>query len=566
MQIAPISALLSSSFLASSAWANTPGDGLSSGTGLEPLDWGIIALYALTTIGLGVYFSRGQRSANEYFTGSGNMNPALIGVSIFATLLSTISYLSYPGETIGKGPMHLASLLALPFVFLIVGYGLLPVYMKHRVTSAYELLEARLGLSVRLLGTCMFLALRLVWMTLLVYLAAKAMVVMMGVDPKHIPWVVLATGLVSVIYTTLGGLRAVVVTDLLQTVLLFGGALLVIVTVSWLMGGFGWFPTQRDAHWDIQPIISADPKTRITLVGTVLSVLCWHVCTAGGDQTAVQRFMATRDVHAARKALLIHLCVAATVMITLTLVGLALLGYLRSGGFDMTAEANPKKIADDLFPRYISHHLPVGISGLVVSAMFAAAMSSIDSGVNSVTAVIMTDFLDRFGYRPKTKKGHMWVARILALGIGTVVVLGSSYAGYIPGNISAQTQKTVALLTTPIFTLFIFALFMPRVGTLGAWLGTAAGVAVAATIAFSGPLVYFLHTKFGVDLATFNVEIIEKLNPATNVLFETCEDPVSFQYIGPASLVVGVGVGAVVGLVRPQRDRSIMVKTNAGED
>lgn len=143
------------------------------------------------------------------------MNPLLIGISLFVTLLSTISYLSKPGEMLGKGPVLLTSLIVFPFVYYVIGYGLLPVYMKNRVTSAYELLESRLGLGARLLGATMFIALRLVWMSLLVYLAARAMTVMIGVDEGWISMIVLVTGFVAVIYTSVGGLRAVVVTDLL---------------------------------------------------------------------------------------------------------------------------------------------------------------------------------------------------------------------------------------------------------------------------------------------------------------------------------------------------------------
>ena len=150
--------------------------------GLQLVDWLIIAVYASATIGLGLFFSRKQRSTKEYFVGGGNLHPFFIGVSLFATLLSTISYLSMPGEALGKGPVNLIGLAALPLIFFTVAFGLLPVYMRHRVTSAYELLELRLGLSIRLLGAIMFLALRLVWMTLLVYLAAKAMTVMLGID------------------------------------------------------------------------------------------------------------------------------------------------------------------------------------------------------------------------------------------------------------------------------------------------------------------------------------------------------------------------------------------------
>ena len=527
--------------------------GATAAVGLQPLDWVLIALYALSTIALGVYFSRKQKSTKEYFVGGGNINPMLIGVSLFATLLSTISYLSLPGESAGKGPVALASLLSYPAVYLIVAYGLLPIYMKHRVTSAYELLEDNLGLSIRLLGAVMFLALRLVWMTLLVYLAAKALTVMMGVKPAWIPLIVLVTGLVSVIYTSLGGLRAVVVTDFMQTILLFGGALLVLITVSWSLGGLGWFPTSWHPNWDTQPFISFDPKTRVTVLGSFLSVFCWFICTAGGDQTVVQRYMATTDLAAARRAVATQMSVGMVVGITLALVGFALLRYFEVNSAELPAGFDLKANADDLFPRYISYHLPMGISGLVVAAMFAAAMSSIDSGVNSVTAVVMTDFLDRFGLHPKTEKGHVLVARLLALSIGLTVVVGSMFMGYISGNITAMTNKTVNLLTAPIFALFFFALFMRRSSPLSAWIGAVLGIVTAVLIAFSGPIVYWLHTQCGVDPAIFNVELINEFNPATSRKFTTCEDPISFQWIGPMSLLVSLLAGWLASLVFPRK-------------
>ena len=135
--------------------------------GLHWLDWCVIALYAVGTIALGVYFSKRQKSSDEYFTGGGNMNPLLIGVSLFATLLSTISYLGMPGESAGKGPVYFVGMMAHPITFLIVGYLMLPYYMKHRVTSAYELLEVRLGYEFRVLVACLFLVLRLIWMSVL---------------------------------------------------------------------------------------------------------------------------------------------------------------------------------------------------------------------------------------------------------------------------------------------------------------------------------------------------------------------------------------------------------------
>lgn len=533
-------------------------DVLELGTGgLAWIDWAIIAAYATSTIVLGWYFGRRQKSTREYFVGSGNMSPVLIGVSLFATLLSTISYLSMPGEILGKGPVFLTTLLALPFIYVVVAYGLLPIYMKHRVTSAYEMLETRLGLSVRLLGAAMFLIMRLVWMSLLVYLAAKAMTVMLGVETKYIPIIVLVTGFVSVIYTSLGGLRAVVITDLIQTILLFGGALLVIVMITFDAGGFSWFPTEWQDNWDTQPIISFDPQTRITVVGSILSMLIWYVCTAGGDQVSVQRFMATRDVHAARRSYATQMIVSAVVQVTLVLVGLALLGFFQAHADALPAGMSIRDNADDLFPRYISFHLPVGVSGFVVAAMFAAAMSSIDSGVNSITAVVMTDFLDRFGLRPESEKRQVLAARMLALAVGTIVVVGSSFVQYIEGNFTEITNKTVNLLTPSLFALFFFALFVKFATPLGVWVGWLCGIVTAVLTAFSGPIVAFLAIRFGLDPSVFGTELVTRIDPGTKETYVTAIDPISFQWIGLSTLVVNLVVGTVVSRLTHQKDSSI---------
>lgn len=483
------------------------------------IDWIIVGIYAISTIALGSYFSRGTSSSSDYFIGSGAMNPVLIGVSLFATLLSTITYLAIPGEVSGKGPVYLSNYLAYPFVFLVLGFVVLPVYMRQRVTSAYALLEERLGVSVRLLGAGMFLLLRLVWMALLVYLTAKAIAIMIGAPEAAIPLIVMVTGFFAIVYTSLGGLRAVVITDLMQTILLYGGALLVIATVTWKLGGFGWFPTEWPESWDEQPLFSWDPSTRVTVFGSVLSVFLWMIATMAGDQVSVQRFMATKDAKAARRALGMQLTVSCIVGVTLGLVGLALLGYFQTFPELLPDASGVAQQADKFFPHFIAFELPPVIAGLVVAGLFAAAMSSIDSGVNSITAVVMAEIVSRTSAGDIAAKRQVYYARWMAVVIGTIVVLGSSVMDQVPGNFMAVTNKIVNLFTVPIALLFFFALFVPFANARGVWVGTVASVLTAGSISFSGVI-------FGVD-------------PVTGL------DPVSFQWISPSALVVGVSVGLI---------------------
>lgn len=567
--------------------------------GIVALDWFMIALYVAGTIGLGAYYAKRQKTRDEYFTGGGNMNPLLIGVSLFATLLSTISYLGMPGEAAGKGPVYFVGMIAHPLTFLVVGFLMLPVYMKYRVTSAYELLEYRLGASFRILGACLFLGLRLLWMSVLLKFAGDAMVTMLEVDPFWSPYIVAVIGLVAIIYTSLGGLQAVVITDLAQTILLYGGAITVLVVVTINFGGFSWMPTEWPKEWKAQPVFPDGLDTRVTWVGSIIMTFIWYVATLGGDQTTVQRFMATKDTKSARTALLTQLGFAVFVGTTLAVVGVALMAHFKAErenlpsvqksnitayeSFNKTFQSEHDKFpndgelksalgwnektlkqtrrnligADQWFPRFISHELPMGLAGLVIAAMFAAAMSSLDSGVNSITAVVMCDFVERKRKSALSERQYLITARCLAVVIGVTVVFGSILTGFIEGNIMAVTQKSVNLLTTPIFALFYYAVFAKRVHPIAVWVGTIVGTIMALVVAFCGQIVYYLYVNHGFDPATFNSVLETKIDDLTGVPYEACTDPISFQWIGLFALLANLAVGISLSYLLPEWKRPI---------
>jgi SSS family solute:Na+ symporter len=289
------------------------------------------------------------------------------------------------------------------------------------------------------------------------------------------------------------------------------------------MGGFGWFPTEWQGDiWESQPLFSFDSSTRVTMVGTLLSVFLWMVCTAAGDQVSVQRYMATENAATARRAMTTWLIVGTIVGMTLGLVGFALLGYFQANPDLLKEGLTLKKNSDEIFAHFIGQHLPPVVTGLVVSGLFAAAMSSIDSGVNSITAVVMADFQGRFGRKPESDEQQIKFSRKMAVIIGAIVVSISPMVEFVPGNFLAVTQKTVNLLTVPIFLLFLFALFVPFANAKGVWLGTIASVTVAVLIAFGGQIFGQIPGPDGKPI-----------------------DPVSFQWISPAALVVGVVVGLI---------------------
>lgn len=388
--------------------------------GLQWPDWAVVALYAMIMLGIGLYYSRRQTSTEEYFLGSRRMGSFVIAISLYATLLSTISYLSVPGEIIKHGPgiIMYGRLFAIPFIIVVCGYALIPFFMKLPITSAYEILQGRLGTGVRLTASVIFVLTRLVWMALLIYLAAKAVVVMVDWPESMTPLVVVVAGLIAVLYTAMGGLRAVVITDVVQLLVLLTGAIVTAIFVSIDIGFGSWFPTSWAAHWDTVPFFSWNPVVRVTVIGSIVSIATWTIFTYGSDQVAIQRYLATRDVKAARRALYLNMLVSLVISGALAFVGFSILGFFR---------ANPQAIADGkdlfanadfLFPHYIANYLPAGVAGLVIAALFAAAMSSLDSGINSIVTVFYTDFLSRFRKDSGTREHNVKLARYLVLGIG----------------------------------------------------------------------------------------------------------------------------------------------------
>lgn len=482
---------------------------------LAAIDWAVIVVYAMGMIGIGWYYSRRAATTEDYLLGGRTMKPWAVGLSLFATLLSTISYLAIPGEMIQHGPMIISQVLAFPLIFIVVGWLLIPRFMRLEATSANELLESRLGVEIRTLGAVFFLAMRLFWMAVIIYATTdKVLIPLLDWPDWTTPYACAVLGAITVTYTSLGGIRAVVITDVVQTAVLLLGAGVSMALITMDQGGIdGWWPTEWAATWD-PPKFWFDPGSRTTVATVMLSVFVWHVCTAGSDQMAVQRYLSTRDVSAARRMFATSLGVNAVAMTFLALLGLALLAFFRAHPDLLGDGQHVETDADQLLPRFILIGLPQGLSGLVVAALLAAAMSSLSSGINSACSIVTVDFLDRF--RPNPIDGevdHLRRATLISWILGIVVVSLSSATAWVPGNLLEVTFRVVNLLTAPLFVLFFMAMFVPWATTYGVFGGAVLSVAVAVGIAFY-------------DLGNL-----------------------SFFWIIPGSFFVGVGSGMVLSLV-----------------
>jgi SSS family solute:Na+ symporter len=449
------------------------------------VDWIVVAMYAIGMLAVGRYYGRRNETADDYHLGGRRMSPFAVGLSLFATLTSSLSYLALPGEMVKNGPMVLAQFVAFPLIAVVVGWTLIPFIMKQQVTSAYEILETRFGVSVRMVGSLMFLTMRLAWMASILYATSdKVLSPLLGLGPAATVGAAITMCIITMIYTAEGGLRAVVVTDALQSLIMLGGAIAVIVIISVDLGGvLVWWPREWAPHW-AKPQFWPDSTTRMTFLGAAISTFAWYVCTCGSDQMAIQRSLSTRDAAAARRSLKTTLYAEALVGVLLGMVGLAVVAYFTAHPELLTDQINLREGADKLFPRFVVVGLPFGMTGVIIAAILSAAMSSLASGMNSSCAVITEDFIGRLRSEPLTDGERIRLARSISVVIGIVVILLSLLVSRVEGNLVDLCYRVVNLLVAPLFVLFFLAIFVNWATTFGALIAALVSVCAAVCIAF----------------------------------------------------------------------------------
>ena len=495
---------------------------------MNVLDWIVIAVYGMGMLAIGFYFSTKSKTSEDYMLGGRHLKSWMVGLSIFATLISAISYTMFPGEMILYGPIILLGFLSYPLIYLVVGWLLLPLIMKQKISSAYELLEIKLGPKVRVLAAIFFLSMRLIWMSVVIYISSEKIIApIMGWEPGTAIWVGIVMAVVTIIYTSMGGLRAVIVTDTIQTFILFAGALMAIIIITHKMG-FAWWPAGWPEHWEhLRFVSSTGQGAGRTLLGALLSAFTWYICTAGSDQMAIQRYLSTKDVQAARKAQKIALISHFSVVVLLSILGMALLGFFTANANLLRQGWTIAENSDELLPLFIAERLPIGFSGLVMAGLLAAAMSSLSSGINSSALVITNDFIGRFGKKELSMIGKVRLAQFISVVIGVVIILMCVTVRYVRGNLMEVSYKTVNLLVAPLFVPFFMAYFVRRATDNGTFVGMIVSVVVAILIGY--------WPEF------------------------TGHEGLGFLWIMPLSLVVGVMVSYLASLVTTrQKMRSNM--------
>lgn len=454
--------------------------------GLQTLDYLAVAVYLLITLGIVIWSVRRQSTTDDFFLGGRRMPWLAVGLSLMATLMSTVSYMGVPGEVIKYGIALFCGYLALPFSMTVVLLLWVPFFMRLRMTSAYEYLEKRFDYRARLLAGTLFLLLRLGWMSVVVYTASLALAQM-----THLPllWIVGVVGLAATGYTCVGGMSAIIWTDVLQFIMLFGGVLITLGYVIWATGTgpWHWWATvsAHTARHTSPRLFSLDPMVRMTVVTAMIHSFFWTICTHGSDQVVLQRYFSTTSLGAARRSYIVNAISDIMIGSLLALSGLALLSfYLEHPGF-LPPHLSPTAASDRVMPYFFAHQLPAGLGGLLLASFLCDAMQTLDSGVNSITAVATTDVLERLAPRRLVSRGasQLALARTLTVVIGlavTVLAFGVAYqVEHSDRTIVDLMPRSFNMFLGPLASLFFIGMFLPRCTSRSAIPAALGGLAVA---------------------------------------------------------------------------------------
>ncbi len=446
---------------------------------MSALDLAVIAVYAVTVVAIGTWASRRQRSAGDYFLGARDLPATAVLLSIVATETSALTVISVPG--IGaRGDL---TFLQLTFGYLVgrlaVARWLLPGYFTGTQETAYARLESRFGAPTRRLVSALFLVTRFLGDGVRVFAGAIPLALVTGWD---ISTSIVAMGAVTLVYTYLGGLRAVVWTDVLQLVVYVAGGVAALAIAADQAGGLPAVLARAGAEGKLRVV---DPSLSLTTPYTLLAGLVGgallSAASHGTDQLIVQRLLATRSLQDARLALVGSGVVVILQFALFLLVGTAL----------WAAGQAPEGLAgDEVFPRFIVGHLPAGFAGLVVAGILAAAMSTLSSSINALGSSVTHDW---YATTPERRDPVrlLRVGRAVSGGWGVLLILAA--LGFHAWG-SRDTPVVVLALSIASVTYgallgaYILASRFPRVRGPDVTAAVAATVGVMLVVVMAGRL------------------------------------------------------------------------------
>ncbi len=383
-----------------------------------------LSIYLTATLGLGLWVGVKTKTTEGYFLGGRKMPGWAVGLSMLGTAISSITFLAYPGSAYDGNFSRIVPNLALPIGAIFAIFVFIPFYRQTGYVSAYTYYERRFGLWARVY-VCSLYAVGSIWrMGLILYLLSMAIAAIHS--EFNLQAVMLTLGIFVTVYTVLGGIEAVIWTDVFQTIALIVGGIAVITVVflnvdggastvfemGMANGKFSFVGKEATSAFDFS--LARDTLLMLILIGTIGCILSYAL-----DQTNVQRFCAASSKKEAQKAALIGALGCVPVWLLFMFVGTCLWVFYQLNPSHMHNEM----LADEVFPYFILHELPNGLGGLVIAGVLAAAMSSIDSSMSAMCSVLTEDIYKRLLVKNRDDSHYLKAAKLIAAAGGVLMIL-----------------------------------------------------------------------------------------------------------------------------------------------
>ncbi len=460
----------------------------------------VIILYFAALLGIGIFFSKRQKNANDYFKGGERIPWWAAGLSLFGTALSAITFMAIPAKAFSTDWSYMLFNVGIVLVAPIIMFIFIPFFRKLDITTAYQYLEIRFNSLIRVICSLAFIIFQVGRMGVVLFLPAIAINIVTGFN---IFLCIALMGVFSILYTRMGGIEAVVWTDALQVVILLGGAIFAIFHIVAQIPG-GWSETMTIAI-DCSKLNLGDCSFDFTnpTVWTVLIATCFTNLTMyGTDQSMVQRYLTTSSKKAAQKSVLTNALLTIPATIIFFFIGTVLFVFYKT----YPTELSPAmENVDAVFPYYIYTKLPKGLIGLLISGIFAAAMSTLSGSMNSAATAFEVDIRPKLF--PKStaastgtddKKRELKRAKRTTMIIGVLSLLFAFLmATWDINSLWDEFNTILGLILGSMGGLFFLGMVTKRANAKGALIGMIVSIIVQALVARYTPVYLLLYTTVG---------------------------------------------------------------------
>ncbi|WP_079476288.1 sodium:solute symporter [Marinococcus halophilus] len=433
------------------------------------IDFIVLIVYVIGIALFGAFFGKGQKSTKDYFLGGRNVPWWAIGLSVMATQASAITFIGAPGWGYEGGLDRINTYINLPLVMAFLMVTLVPFFYRTEVYTAYEYLERRFDTKTRSLTAALFLVSRGLATGVVLYAPALVLSVVTG---WNVNLTIALMAIIAIAYTVLGGISAVIWTDVIQMFVLWLGAILAIITiVGTLPDGFSGAVSLGAQEGMLESLnFQFDLSAEYSIWAGVIGGFFLHVAYFGADQSQIQRVLTSKSIKESKMSLLISGLFIFPQMLLFLFIGILLYAYYQYVGQPDIENLN------ELFPLFVVNNLPVGITGLIIAGVFAAAMSSLDSALNSLSAVTVRDFYAKFLKKNGSEAHYLKASRWATIFWGIYATIFAFFAGNL-GPVIETVNQIGSYFYGALLGVFLLAIFVRRANGTGAFAGVIAGMA-----------------------------------------------------------------------------------------